>query len=95
MNTRKVIYRLHATRRMFERKITELEILDALENGKVIESYPTDQPYPSRLTLGICGGRPLHVVTAEAQDVQATIIITVYEPDLETWEPGHEVRRKS
>jgi hypothetical protein len=34
---------------MFERKIIELEILEVLENGKVIENYPTDRPYPNRL----------------------------------------------
>lgn len=95
MNTRKVIYRFHAVRRMFDRKITELEILEVLENGKVIENYPTDQPYPSRLVLGFCGGRPLHIVAADAQDIQAIVVITVYEPDQELWEPGYEIRRKS
>lgn len=95
MNTRKVLYRLHATKRMFERRITELEILEVLENGKVIEDYPTDQPYPSRLTLGFCAGRALHVVSAEAKDIVATIVVTVYEPDPLIWEPGYEIRRKS
>lgn len=95
MSSQKVIYRFHAVRRMFERKITELEVLEILARGKVIEDYPTDQPYPSRLILGTADGRPLHVVAAEAQEAQETIVITVYEPDLDTWEPGYEVRKKS
>ena len=61
----------------------------------MVEDYPMDQPYPSRLILGLVSGRPLHIVVADAMDVQQTIVITVYEPDLEIWEPGFEVRRKS
>jgi hypothetical protein len=79
---------------MFERKITELELLDVLENGKTIEDYPTDQPYPSRLIFGLTGGKPLHVVAAENKGAQEIIIITVYEPDSEHWEPGFLIRRK-
>jgi hypothetical protein len=79
---------------MFERKITEVEVLEVLGRGKIVEDYPTDHPYPSRLLLGLVKARPLHLVVAEAKDLSATIIITVYEPDLENWEPGFEVRKK-
>jgi hypothetical protein len=80
---------------MFERKITELEVLEVIENGKVIESYPTDQPHPSRLLMSTFAGRPLHVVVADSTEASETIIITVYEPNTEIWESGFEVRRKS
>lgn len=78
---------------MFERKISETDVLEVLATGKVIEDYPTDQPYPSYLKLGFVKSRPLHVVTAEATDEATTVIITVYEPDLARWEPGFEKRK--
>jgi hypothetical protein len=32
---------------MFERGITEVDVREVLENGKVIEKNPKDLPYPS------------------------------------------------
>lgn len=79
---------------MFERKISETDVLEVLATGKIIESYPTDQPYPSCLRLGFVNNRPLHVVTAEATDEATTvIIITVYEPERAKWELGFEKRK--
>ena len=90
----KVIFRYHATRRMFERRIAETDILGILTTAKVIESYPSDQPYPSRLIFGYYADRPVHIVVADNLVEQSVIIITVYEPDLDTWEPGFERRKK-
>jgi len=42
-------YRVHATRRMFEREIEESDILLAIENGIIIEDYGNDYPFPSVL----------------------------------------------
>lgn len=78
---------------MFERKISETDVVEVLTTGKIIEDYPTDMPYPSCLTLGFVKERPLHVVSAEATDDATTVIITVYEPDLIRWNPGFEKRR--
>jgi len=86
-------FRFHALSRMFERKISENDVLQVLLTGKIIEDYPTDQPYPSCLKLGFIKKRPIHVVTATATDEETTVIITVYEPDLERWEPGFEKRK--
>lgn len=52
-----------------------------LPTGEVIESYPNDLPYPSKLMLGWRGNRPLHVVAADNLESGETIVITVYEPD--------------
>jgi len=90
----RVIFRFHSLKRMFERKISETEVFEALENGKVIEDYPTDQPYPSCLKLAFVKSRPLHVVVATNIDDQRQIIITVYEPDPKSWEAGFERRKK-
>lgn len=85
-------YRLHAIQRMVERGITDGDVRYVVEKGEVIESYPDDQPYPTRLLLGWPQGRPVHIVTAAAD--REIIIITVYIPDPTQWEPGFTRRRK-
>ena len=53
--------------------------------GEVIEAYPDDEPYPSRLVLGWIDARPLHAVVADDFDADETIVVTVYEPDAALW----------
>lgn len=53
------VYRLHAIRRMFERGISGTDIEIVVHSGEVIEDYPADTPYPSKLLLGWCGSRPV------------------------------------
>jgi hypothetical protein len=89
---RRVVYRIHAVQRMAERGILEEHVARAIAEGKVIEDYPNDKPYPSRLLLGWAENRPIHVVTATAE--HEIIVITVYEPDPGLWEPGFERRRE-
>ena len=89
----KLIYRQHAVRRMFERRISTADVGAALASGRVIEDYPTDTPYPSCLWLGFAGNRPLHLVFADNPDDGERIIITVYEPDPVQWSPDFRRRR--
>lgn len=89
----KLIYRQHAIKRMYERRISEVEILSALENGQVIESYPNDTPHPSVLLLGMAGTKAVHVVYADNKDENERIIITVYEPDTAIWYEDMRTRR--
>lgn len=89
----KLIYRQHAIKRMYERRISEVEILSALENGQVIESYPNDTPHPSALLLGMAGTKTVHVVYADNKDENERIIITVYEPDPTIWHEDMRTRR--
>jgi hypothetical protein len=86
MSWEKITYRLHAVQRMFERKIPAEEVRYVLETGEVIEEYPDDTPYPSRLILGCYKGRLIHVVAANNSIDQEIIIITVYEPDPSEWD---------
>ena len=89
----RVIFRLHAVRRMFQRRITEQDVRHVLQTGELVEAYPDDTPYPSRLLLGWRGLRAIHVVVADNNEGEGTIIvITVYEPDNEQWEPGFRRR---
>lgn len=91
----RLVFRTHALRRMFQRRITVGDVREVVERGETIEDRPADRPYPSQLMLGRVGGRPLHVVVAEDPDAGETIVVTVYEPDPGQWRPGFKKRRKS
>jgi hypothetical protein len=88
------VFRVHAIQRMVQRSINEIDVRAVLESGEVIETYPDDTPFPSRLLLGWREGRPIHVVAADNSDAAETIIITAYEPDTELWERGFRRRRQ-
>jgi hypothetical protein len=90
--TKKLIFRKHAVQRMFQRSIAVEDVRAVLAKGNTIIDYPDNQPYPSRLMLGWRGTRPIHVVAANTEDGE-TILITVYEPDPELWEPGFERKK--
>lgn len=95
MGSERLVFRVHTIQRMFERRISEEDVRRVLETGKTSESYPDDEPYPSRLVLGWSGARPLHVVVADNRDQDETVVITVYEPDPDRWEPDFSERRRS
>ena len=89
----RLIFRVHAIQRIFQRGISEEDVRHVVVTGKTIEEYPDDTPYPSRLILGWRGARPLHVVVADNQEADEKIIVTVYEPSTTVWEQDF-VRRK-
>lgn len=91
----RLVFRVHAIQRMYQRVISEVEVRHVIETGETIEDYPDDSPYPSRLVLGWSGSRPIHVVVADNVDDQENIVITVYEPDPTEWEPDFKRRKKS
>ncbi len=64
-----------------------------LEVGEVIETYPSDKPYPSSLLLGMVNDRPLHVVAADHPAGEVIVVITVYEPDPLRWNAAFRRRR--
>jgi len=86
-------FRLHAIKRMFERKVDADDVRHILAIGEMIEDYPTDTPYPSCLVLGRRGIRPLHIVVAYNATDDETIVITVYEPDPTQWDRKFKERR--
>jgi len=77
---------------MFQRRVDEKDVRSVLGTGEIIEVYPDDTPYPSRLILGWLGSRPLHVVAAENITDNETIVITVYEPEQDKWSPNFKRR---
>ena len=92
MSKNKINFRFHALKRMFEREISEMDVLHVLSYGKIIEEYPSDTPYPSYLKFWYVNNRPIHVVAANTEE-NDVIIITVYEPDSKRWQPGFERRK--
>ena len=94
MTLGRLVFRVHAIQRMFQRQVSERDIRHVLESGEMIECYPDAVPYPSRLMLGWPGSRPLHVVAAENKKDRETIVITVYEPGPELWEADFKRRKQ-
>lgn len=78
---------------MWLRRIDVEDVRDAFRAGETIEQYPDERPYPSRLVLGWSRGRPIHVVAAQAPN-ETIIVVTVYEPDLEQWDPAFRTRKR-
>ncbi len=67
-------------------EIKEKEVAEAVLNGKIIETYPDDEPYPSCLIYGrTFENRPLHIVCAYSSESDIVIVITVYQPDPDRW----------
>jgi hypothetical protein len=62
---------------MYQRAISEIEVRHVIAREEIVEDYPNDTPYPSRLVLGWSGRRPIHVVVADNVDDQENIVITV------------------
>ncbi len=93
MGTGPLIFRIHAIKRMFQRRISKEDVQEVLETGETIETYPDDKPYSSRLLLGWRHARPLHIVAAENAESGETIVVTAYEPSREEWQQDFKKRR--
>ncbi|MCP5105116.1 MAG: DUF4258 domain-containing protein [bacterium] len=79
-------YRVHATKRMFQRDIDEEDVIEILLSGDIIEQYPDDFPFPSVLINGqSLTGRPIHIVVGIEILEKRLYIITVYQPDTKKW----------
>jgi Domain of unknown function (DUF4258) len=75
----------HAFKRVVERNISELEIIQVGENVVIIEDYPDDKYSPSCLLLGLTSlGRSLHLQVSR-MDSNILKIITIYEPNNDEW----------
>ena len=89
------IYRTHAIERMFERNISDELVEKVIKNGKIIEEYFDDKPYPSFLILGYEKddfNKPIHIVFAK--DGKNIIVITAYRPSKLKWTNNYQTRIK-
>ena len=84
-----VLYSRHAREEMRNEEfgaVLEAEVSESVAAGEVIEEYPDDRPYASRLIFGTTeGGRPIHALCAYDMDEEIAIVITVYQPDPRRW----------
>ena len=86
-------YRIHATRRMFQRNIHENDIEYVLKTGNIIEKYDNDFPLPSVLINGkTSNNRPMHLVIGINSAENKLVIISAYEPDSIMWEDNYSRR---
>jgi hypothetical protein len=84
----------HAIKQMFQRAIRRAEVAEVVENGQIIDEYPTDKPWPSKLLLGFPAGRALHVVFAHDLKTDVGIVVTAYVPQTDVWTDEYLKRRE-
>lgn len=83
----------HCLYRLDKRNISLKSVKKAINNGKIIEYYENDYPYPSCLILGKDSyNRVLHIVCGISKE--CVYIITAYYPDYNLWEDDLKIRRK-
>jgi hypothetical protein len=77
---------------MFERDVSCRELDKIIRKGELVENYPNNIPYPSKLVMGRVNNRLLHVVFTFNKDDKSAVVVTVYEPDPRKWD-RNSVRR--
>lgn len=72
------------------------DVLDGVNEARVVEDYPTYIKGPSVLCLQHDGtGRPIHVLWGiAAQNRRIATLITAYRPDHERWTDGFLKRKR-
>lgn len=91
-NSENIIVSLHGQIRLNERNITIDDIMNAIDNGEIIEQYPSDFLFPSCLILGISiQGIYIHIVVSMDED--KIYLITAYIPDTDKWEDDLKTRK--
>ncbi len=90
----KIEWKKHALQRMFERVISRDEVKQAVLDGKIIEKYKDDYPFPSFLIACVDRDKPIHVVVSYDEKVDICYIITTYEPDTKYFLKDLITRRK-
>ena len=91
---RKINWTKHCLNRMSQRNIKIIDVKKAINDGKIIEYYNQDYPYPSCLIMGKdFNNKILHIVCGIYDN--EVYMITAYYPDIDKWENEMENRRKS
>ena len=79
-------------KRLMQRGIFQVSVVQAIRSGEIIEQYPDDYPYPSCLLLGTTeAGEALHIVCGIGEG--EVWLITAYHPDPDEWESDLKTRR--
>ncbi len=92
--SKNIIVSLHGQLRMNERGISIADVMNAIDNGEIIEQYPKDFPFPSCLILGISVNNIyIHIVVSINED--KIYLITAYVPDKTKWEADLKTRKEA
>ncbi|RUM44610.1 MAG: hypothetical protein DSY46_05235 [Hydrogenimonas sp.] len=89
----KVVWQKHALQRMIERGISRKEVKKGIMNGKVIENYFDDKPFPSLLVAYLEDLKPLHIVVSYSEEEEKCYVITAYRPGRNHFEDDLCTRR--
>ena len=92
---RKVFWTYHVNMRLVGRHMTRDEILAAVENYELIESYPDDKYLPSYLVLAAQTSAGFHVLFAADVEADHVRVVTAYRPHADEWAPDLKTRRTS
>lgn len=82
----------HSRKRFMERGISICDVHAAIENGEIIEQYPSDYLFPSCLILGRSEDKAIHVVASI--DDGTMYVITAYIPNTQKWEGDWKTRKE-
>ena len=89
-----IIITLHGQLRLNERGITIDDVMNAINNGDIIEQYPDDFPFPSCLILGLSVQNTyIHIVVSMDED--KIYLITAYIPKRDKWETDFKTRKEA
>ena len=88
-----IVISLHGQLRLNERNISVDDIMNAIDNGEIIEQYPKDFPFPSCRILGISVNNIyIHVVVSLNEN--KIYLITAYVPSSDKWEADLKTRKE-
>jgi len=87
-------WKKHTLQRMLERDISRDAVKQAILDGKIIEEYKNDYPFPSCLIACVDNKKPLHVVVSYDEEKDICYIITTYVPDTKYFLDDLITRRK-
>jgi hypothetical protein len=94
MNEAKILFSNHAVTQMFQRNISVEEVKYVLQNGIIVNEYPDDKPYPSKLLFAVKSERALHIVCSVNNNDNIIIVITAYEPSPDIWQSDNRTRKR-
>lgn len=90
---RKIDWTKHCLNRLNQRDILISDVKNAIYNGKIIEYYHDDYPYPSCLILGYnVDNKILHIVCGMSENI--VHMITAYYTNTNKWEEDMKTSRE-
>jgi len=92
VNKGRIEWTKHCLNRLSQREILISDVKQAISNGRIIEYYYDDYPYPSCLILGYnINNEVLHIVCGVNNKI--VYMITAYYPNKNKWEDDMKIRR--